>query len=254
MGFIGKKLLTVVPSSFSPEDLSDLSHWFSSDYGLIKSLGPPEVPATLENDTITRWLNKASNAPHANQTTLAQQPKLSFVTQSNGITYPGVLFSGSQVLEIINSVTQNPPLTYYFVTLNANAGLSRAFVCQSTSNLAVRNCFQTSTGGNLALRQSTLVNSSISIGINSVLFGVLNGGGIGSVGKRDGGTTSRQNLTGLGTTLANSTSTLIGALTTAGTSGIQSRFVEILIYKSQHTTTEQDLIIEYFKKKYTYIT
>lgn len=251
MSFVAKNLLTVSPSSFAPDDLPNLSHWFSSDYGLVKSFGP-EVPATLQGDPIETWKNKA-NGPNATQLTTAQKPSLTFLTKS-GTTYPAVLFGGSQVLEIGNSVTQNPPLTYYFVTVNTGGGFSKLFVCQSTSTLAIRNSFQTSTGGNLALRQSTIQNSSITTGGSSVLFAILNGGGIGRVGNRIVGTTSRQTFTGLGMTLANSLSTLIGASTTGGSNGIFGDFVEILIYKSAHTTTEQDQIIEYFKKRYPYIT
>lgn len=365
MSFVAKNLLTVSPSSFAPDDLPNLSHWFSSDEGLIKinannftdetrtielagfptliaynsnnpngtyivngtqngknfyvhvnqnfiqsngrypreifwdsvnsrwtlyyqtesddsgenyesvekygvgntdypwqatwtdgTVSPTattfDVPPTLQGDLIETWRNKA-NGPDATQLTTARKPSLTFLTKS-GTIYPAVLFGGSQVLEISNSVTQNPPLTYYFVTVDTGGGASKSFVCQSTSTISIRNSFQTSTAGNLALRQSTLQNSSISTGGSSVLFAILNGGGTGSVGKRVSGITSRQTLTGLGTTLANSLSTLIGAHTTGGTNGIFGDFVEILIYKSAHTTTEQNQIIEYFKKRYPYIT
>lgn len=359
MSFVAKNLLTVSPSSFSPNDLPNLSHWFSSDEGLVRAVGNnftdetrsielagfigvgeanpngtftrqnfftngryayeggtsnPEfggsnkvqwngsnwelyvvsyvnddtfqtvtyqstggtdypwqatwadgtvsptattfdVPATSEGDLIRAWYNKADtlNADRANQATNDQKPSLTFLTKS-GTTYPAVLFGGSQVLRLSHSVPQNPPLTYYFVTVDSGGGLSRAFICQSTSTLNVRNCFQTSTGGNLALRQSTLRNSSISTGGSRVLFAVLNGGGTGSVGSRFGGTTSRETLTALGTGSAASTLGLIGALTVGGSNGIFGDFVEILVYKSAHTTTEQDQIIEYFKKRYPYIT
>jgi hypothetical protein len=236
---------------------TNLYGWFSGDSGLLNSINP-DVEAVSVNSGIRRWVNRVSGGVNADQITAAAQPVL-ILPQRNSVTYRGIRFNSGDVLLLENSTALNSSLSIY-VALSAFptgtlAGESFIFNgSRSVIPTQPRNALYVNTSGKLTLRKSTAVASTIdSSSPDNIFFGVIDSGGTGTIGKRNQGQTTRENLTGLGTGQGSLVTSFIGAGNTTGAIVSNIDMLELLVYTTVHTTEEQNQIIDYLRNKYPFI-